>query len=169
LVADIDGIVHGHLPPDRQPATVAASVERVLLEPDLLPPHARRSSAGNYRTNVVHVAADGSFSIVALVWRPGQATPIHSHRAWCVVGVHCGEEFETRYRLDPTEGTRCLRAASTQSYGVGQVTWLDAPHDIHRVENRGRELAISVHVYGTDYRRYGSSILETFASTASTN
>ena len=37
--------------------------------------------------------------LVALVWLPGQATAIHDHLAWCVVGVHEGAEHETRYRL----------------------------------------------------------------------
>ena len=28
-----------------------------------------------------------------------QRTPIHDHVAWCVVGVHRGEEHEVRYRM----------------------------------------------------------------------
>jgi predicted metal-dependent enzyme (double-stranded beta helix superfamily) len=40
-----------------------------------------------YKSEVLHSEPDGSFSIVALVWRPGQVTPIHDHVTWCVFGV----------------------------------------------------------------------------------
>src|SRR3954470_6125528 len=39
------------------------------------------------RTHTLHVEPDGSFSVVALVARPGQSTRIHDHVTWCVFGV----------------------------------------------------------------------------------
>ena len=40
----------------------------------------------------LYVEPGGSFSIVALVWRPGQITRIHDHITWCVFGVIQGVE-----------------------------------------------------------------------------
>ena len=155
LLHEIDTVVHG----SGEPSRVAATLQRHLGDPDLLAPEHRASSADGYRTNVVHVAPDGAFSLVALVWRPGQRTPVHSHRSWCVVGVHEGAEVERSYtRVDGS----LLHLTETRRYEPGAVTWLSSPEEIHDVANAGDSIAISLHVYGLDYRRLGSSILETF-------
>ncbi|MGZ5019241.1 MAG: metal-dependent hydrolase, partial [Chthoniobacterales bacterium] len=41
---------------------------------------------------------------------------------------------------------------------VGSVASLIPPGDIHHVENAGRELAVSLHIYGADIGVLGSSI-----------
>jgi predicted metal-dependent enzyme (double-stranded beta helix superfamily) len=41
---------------------------------------------------------------------------------------------------------------------VGDVSGFAPPGDIHRVHNTGDVTAISVHVYGTDVTRVGSSV-----------
>src|SRR5690349_2220752 len=68
---------------------------------DLLTPEQREGDPDHYRQHILHAEPDGSFSIVALVWLPGQRTAIHDHVSWCVTGVHEGEEHERRYRLVP--------------------------------------------------------------------
>jgi predicted metal-dependent enzyme (double-stranded beta helix superfamily) len=103
----------------------------------------------------VHDEPGGAFSIVAMVWRPGQATPIHDHVTWCVTGVIQGAEHEERYRLRP-DGW--LEQDGTADSGTGDVTGLAPPGDIHRVRNIGNQTAISLHIYGTDVSRLGSSI-----------
>ena len=47
----------------------------------------------------MHAEPDGSFSVVGLVWRPGQITPIHDHVTWCVIGVLQGAEYEELFAL----------------------------------------------------------------------
>ncbi|MFC5429813.1 hypothetical protein ACFPTO_13545 [Paraburkholderia denitrificans] len=37
--------------------------------------------------NLIHEAPDKSLSLYALVWLPGQWTPVHGHGSWGVVGV----------------------------------------------------------------------------------
>ncbi|WP_336211693.1 hypothetical protein [Nonomuraea sp. LPB2021202275-12-8] len=39
------------------------------------------------RSRTPRVEPDGTFSVVALFTRPGQATSIHDHTTWCVVAV----------------------------------------------------------------------------------
>jgi 3-mercaptopropionate dioxygenase len=128
--------------------------------PDVLrgiPDGARR---GHDRSRTLHVEPDGTFSVVALVTRAGQATSIHDHTTWCVVAVIDGVEQEERFRLDPTgahlipTGERVDRA--------GSVTGFAPPGDIHRVSNVGTTVGISLHIYGTDIRRSGSSVRRTY-------
>ena len=40
---------------------------------------------------------------------------------------------------------------------VGDVSGFAPPGDIHRVRNIGETTAISIHIYGTDITRIGSS------------
>lgn len=60
----------------------------------------------------------------------------------------------TRYRL---AGDR-LVVEGTTTAGQGTVTGLLPPGDIHRVTNTSADLSISLHVYGLDVARRGSSI-----------
>jgi hypothetical protein len=46
----------------------------------------------------------------------------------------------------------------TSTNGAGDASGLAPPGDIHRVRNAGDETAISIHVYGTDVSRSGSSV-----------
>jgi 3-mercaptopropionate dioxygenase len=111
-----------------------------------------------YRQHILHVEPDGSFSIVALVWLPGQATPIHDHVSWCVVGVHRGQEHETAYELSEQDGEPCLVVTGSSVSPCGDVCALTPPGDIHHVMNAGDELAVSLHIYGADIGVLGSSI-----------
>jgi len=109
------------------------------------------------------VHPEGKYSIVALVWKPGQATPIHDHSCWCVVGVWQGVERESTYDLHESGGElRLVRRGATFA-GPGDVSVLVPPdEDIHRVENAGAGIAISLHVYGDDIAVRCSSINRTF-------
>ena len=58
---------------------VASELERNLPSPTVLDAEQRIGDPDAYRSHVLHSEPDGGFSIVALVWRPGQVTPIHDH------------------------------------------------------------------------------------------
>lgn len=143
-------------------ARVAAGVAERLapyLGTDFLTPAQREPDPAHYKQHILHVEADGRFSIVALVWLPGQETPIHDHVSWCVVGVHEGQEHETRYRVvEGDDGTPYLVEDGHTINPPGSTAALTPPGDIHKVANRGTSLAISLHVYGADIGKLGSSI-----------
>ena len=135
---------------------VAGELERHLLSPEQLTPEQRRGDPDRYRSHVLHVEGDGSFSIVALTWRPGQATEVHDHVTWCVFGVIQGIEYEEQFELD--ESGRFLIEAGSSAAAAGEVSGFAPPGDIHRVRNIGDTTAISIHIYGTDVSRIGSSV-----------
>jgi 3-mercaptopropionate dioxygenase len=135
---------------------VAGQLGRHLPSPDVLAPEQRDGDPERYRTHLLHAEPDGSFSIVALVWRPGQLTPIHDHVTWCVFGVIRGVEYEELFTLD--ERRACLVEAGRSANETGAVSGFAPPGDIHRVRNAGDETAISIHIYGTDVSRIGSSV-----------
>ena len=130
---------------------VAEQLRRHLPTPDLLTAEQRLGSPDSYRSHTLHVEPDGSFSIVALVWRPGQLTRIHDHITWCVFGVIQGVEHDELFDAD-------LNLIASNDNHVGDVDGFAPPGDIHRVHNTAEETAISIHIYGTDVTRIGSSV-----------
>ena len=134
---------------------VAAALRRRLPGPDLLlPPEQLRGDPAGYQTHLVHAEADGSFSVVVMVWRPGQATRIHDHLAWCVTGVLQGVEYEEIFALRGDH----LEVVARNQNPAGTVSGFAPPGDIHQVRNSGAGIAVSMHVYGTDITRVGSSV-----------
>src|SRR4029453_11709802 len=70
-----------------------------------LQPGHYRSDPGSYTRNLVYEAPDGDLSLYAIVWLPGQWTPVHDHGSWGVVGVVEGRLEERNYvRLSPDRG-----------------------------------------------------------------
>jgi predicted metal-dependent enzyme (double-stranded beta helix superfamily) len=129
---------------------VADELRRHLPTPDVLSAEQRAGSPDEYVGHTLHVEPDGSFSIVALVWRPGQITRIHDHVTWCVFGVIQGVEHEELFDAD-------LNLIGRSANHVGDVSGFAPPGDIHRVHNTSDTTAISIHIYGTDVARIGSS------------
>jgi 3-mercaptopropionate dioxygenase len=133
---------------------VADELERHLQSPDVLKSEQRVGDPDRYQSHLLHTEPDGSFSIVALVWRPGQMTPVHDHVTWCVYGVIQGTEYEL-FGLD--EEYECLVEAGSSAKRTGDVSGFAPPGDIHRDRNAGDGTAISIQVYGTDVSRIGTS------------
>ncbi|MFD9405521.1 cysteine dioxygenase [Streptomyces sp. NPDC059989] len=158
LVSEIRTVVDRGLAPDLTAYLVGELLGPHLGAPDLLTPAQQEGDSERYRQHVLHAESDGSFSVVALVWLPGQETCIHDHVSWCVAGVHEGEESERRYRLAPGAGSARLVPTEDVVNGQGEVCGFAPPGDIHKVRNSCGTKAISVHVYGADVSRLGTSI-----------
>jgi 3-mercaptopropionate dioxygenase len=133
---------------------VAAALRGRLPGPGLLSPGQLAGDPGGYQTHLVHAEPDGSFSIVVMVWRPGQQTPVHDHLTWCVTGVLQGTEYEEVYAHRGDH----LETVARNANPVGTVSGFAPPGDIHQVTNIGDAIAVSMHVYGTDITRVGSSV-----------
>lgn len=158
LVGSIRAVVQPDDDAARIGPAVAALLQPYLGSEDFLAAHELEPGETDYRQHILHVEPDGSFSIVALVWQPGQATPVHDHVSWCVVGVHLGEESETVYNLGGGESDPHLVVAAQTKNPTRSVATLLPPGDIHHVANGGDGLAVSLHVYGADISVLGSSI-----------
>ncbi len=163
LIADVRDVVQGDDEPAATSAAVAERLQPYLQDEQLLLPEQQEPDPTQYRQHILHVEPDGSFSIVALCWLPGQETPIHDHISWCVVGVHQGLEYETNYRLEvDADGNETLAETGLVTCKPGMTEALTPPGDIHKVWNGGDDLAISIHIYGADIGKLGSSILRRY-------
>jgi 3-mercaptopropionate dioxygenase len=133
---------------------VAAVLRRHQPGADLLTPGQLAGDPAGYQTHLLHAEPDGSFSVTVMVWLPGQETPVHDHLTWCVTAVLQGTEYEEIFA--PRDGH--LEVIARNENQAGAVSGFAPPGDIHRVRNIGSGIAVSMHVYGTDISRVGSSI-----------
>lgn len=129
---------------------VADQLRAHLPSPDVLTAEQRLGSPESYVGHTLYVEPDGSFSIVGLIWRPGQTTRIHDHVTWCVLGVIQGVEHEELFDAD-------LNLIGSRDNRAGDVDGFAPPGDIHRIRNNTETTAVSIHIYGTDVDRLGGS------------
>ncbi len=160
LITAIRTATDAHADWQQTAVLVADQLRRHLPGPEILTAGERAGDPAGYRCHVLHTEPDGSFSITALVWRPGQVTPIHDHVAWCVFGVLQGTEHEELYSLSADGGS--LTEVGRNVNKLGEVSGFAPPGDIHRVRNVSDQTAISMHIYGTDITRLGSSVRRTY-------
>src|SRR5690349_4040541 len=133
LIAGVRSAVERHAGWAQTAELVADELRTHLPSPeDVLTAEQRLGSPEDYTAHTLHVEPDGSFSIVALVWRPGQITRIHDHLTWCVLGVIRGVEHEELFDAD-------LNVIGESDNHVGHVSGFAPPGDIHRVHNTARE------------------------------
>jgi 3-mercaptopropionate dioxygenase len=136
---------------------VAGALRGRLPDPAvILPEPLRRGDPARYQSHLLYAEPDGSFSVAAMVWLPGQETTIHDHVAWCATAVLQDREHEEIFAL--ADGGRALELVARRANRPGSVSGFAPPGDIHRVRNTGDRVAISMHVYGADISRLGNSI-----------
>ncbi len=128
----------------------AALLEQLVAHDDWLPDAFAAPDPARYRQYLLHLDPARRFSVVSFVWGPGQATPIHDHRIWGLVGVLRGAERNQAYVRGEKGGLEPL--GSPELLGPGAVAAVSpAIGDIHSVANAYDDRAsISIHVYGGD-------------------
>jgi predicted metal-dependent enzyme (double-stranded beta helix superfamily) len=140
---------------------VAGVLRNQLPSPSMLTREQLNGDPAGYRTHLLHAEPDGSFSVAVMVWLPGQQTPVHDHLTWCVTAVLQGTEHEEVFA--PAAGGTALEVIARNENPAGAVSAFAPPGDIHRVSNAGAGTAVSMHVYGTDISRVGSSVRREYA------
>lgn len=126
-----------------------ALLRELVSRDDWLPEPFAEPDPVRYRQYLLHADPAGRFSLVSFVWGPGQATPIHDHTVWGLIGMLRGAEHSQAYRWQ--EG-RFVEDGDAVRLDPGQVEAV-SPRlgDVHRVRNAHDDrVSISIHVYGAD-------------------
>jgi 3-mercaptopropionate dioxygenase len=128
----------------------AGLLAALIAVDDWLPPACAAPDPARYRQYLLHCDSAERFSVVSFVWGPGQATPIHDHRVWGLVGMLRGAELVERFTREP-DWTLCA-AGEAHRLERGMVDRVGPlAGDIHRVANAFDDrVSISIHVYGAN-------------------
>ena len=135
---------------------IAPSMHQLLNgDKSFLKPQHFRSEPEHYARNAIHIEQDQSMSLFALVWLPGQWTPIHDHGTWGVVGVLEGTLEERNFmRVDGQSkdamGNIELARGGVILLSAGAVTsFVPNPDHIHITGNAdSQRRVVSLHLYG---------------------
>jgi predicted metal-dependent enzyme (double-stranded beta helix superfamily) len=153
LAAMLDAVDRAaRAPLDARPAAVARALALHAGVPDLL---AGRDCSCHPDRYARHLLGEGaSHAVVALVWRPGQLSPIHAHKTWCALAVHRGTM--TEHHFAPGEPPRPIAARLLPSGATshGQA----GPELIHRLGNCSAEVAVTIHAYGVAYACFAEEL-----------
>jgi len=125
-----------------------ALLSELVAHDDWLPAEYARPDPARYQQYLLHCDGRERFSVVSFVWAPGQATPVHDHRVWGLVGVLRGSELNEAFVRD--SAGNLVSAGPPERLAAGTVAAL-SPRigDVHRVANAERDrVSISIHVYG---------------------
>lgn len=127
-----------------------ALLHDLVQQDDWLPDCYAQPDPQRYQQYCLYVDPLERFSVVSFVWGPGQATPIHDHTVWGLIGMLRGSERCQAYAPD-AQGVYQPNGAE-QTLLPGHVEAV-SPRigDVHKVWNAlSDQASISIHVYGAD-------------------
>ena len=133
------------------------ALAEAAADPALLAPTQREGSADTYRRHLLAADPHGRYAIAALVWQPGQASPVHAHQTWCGYAVVEGRLSETIFEWD--DARQCASALRAQARKRGAVSFVRGGRGaIHRLGNCSDAPAVSLHIYGVEGARIGTHV-----------
>ncbi|MHC4471985.1 MAG: cysteine dioxygenase family protein [Planctomycetota bacterium] len=149
LIDDLDRAVDAGEAADCCREVKSALVRAVAREGRLVEPRLLTPTPDCYARRLLHRDAAGRYSVVLMVWGPGQSTPIHDHAGkWCVECVYLGRIRVTSYRIASRDEDRFRFETEDEiAAGLGDAGALIPPFEYHRIENPHREVAATIHVY----------------------
>ena len=139
------------------PRSIANSVREALTDSiradaSFIPDRFLRPAEDHYARRLIYMGADTRFSLLAMVWAPGETTPLHDHGGqWCVECVYRGEIVGTNYLLeDQRDDKFYFREHSSVREVEGESSALVPPFEHHVLANRSENPAVTLHVYANE-------------------
>ncbi|MGJ7609496.1 MULTISPECIES: cysteine dioxygenase [unclassified Variovorax] len=127
-----------------------ALLRTLVSRDDWLPEAFAQPDPARYQQFLLHADSTERFSVVSFVWGPGQATPVHDHTVWGLIGMLRGAEYSQGFALDGNGHAQPHGAAVRLDAGDVQAV-SPTVGDLHRVHNAHDErVSISIHVYGAN-------------------
>ena len=119
----------------------------LVLDPSYLVPAPER-----YARRLMHRDPSGRYTVIVMVWGPGQGTPLHDHAGiWCVECVYRGRIHVTSYSVrgeNPETGVVQFEKETEILAGPGEAGALIPPFEYHVIANADETASITIHVYG---------------------
>jgi predicted metal-dependent enzyme (double-stranded beta helix superfamily) len=133
------------------------AIRRLLAEKNFLPEEATLTSDKSYARHLLHTDRENRFCIAAMVWTPGQGTPIHDHDgSWGMIGMVRGKLEVVNFYAEEaqiTSGEVDLTSEAPNVPSAGSEACVCGCADIHAVNNRFDETAISIHIYARELQK----------------
>jgi len=118
-----------------------AAIGSLLDDEEMIP------AEDGYARHILYADPERRFTLLSLVWLPGQFTPVHGHTAWGVVGVYAGTPTEARFSKKDDGAVQktayLCRPGDVTTTSVGTT-------EMHRIINASADKVVTLHCYGLD-------------------
>ncbi|WP_158964480.1 cysteine dioxygenase family protein [Chachezhania sediminis] len=149
FVCDMTDLADRNLGEPELLAQAQPLLAQLLTNDEWLPDAYAEPSPERYQQYLLHCDVKQRFSIVSFVWGPGQATPIHDHTVWGLIGVLRGSERAQRYVQAEGEMHKTGEMEILETGAIDAVS--PTVGDIHEVKNGLlHRPSVSIHVYGAN-------------------
>jgi predicted metal-dependent enzyme (double-stranded beta helix superfamily) len=155
LMAEIGEACNGHA--DAMGDRIRCALRAAAMTPGFLSAEFRASCAGCYARHTIASDPAGRFTLLSIVWGPGQFSPPHAHDTWCAYAVAENVLTETLFEYDAARGKALPTGVSLREPGYACFAGAGL-EQIHRLGNAGSVPAISIHAYGVDSSRVGTHV-----------
>lgn len=133
------------------------NVKRVLMDvvgrgEEFVEARFLKPAPDRYARRLLHRDPQNRYTVLVMVWGPGQATPLHDHAGiWCVECVYKGRIRVTSYAVrggDPESGIVQFSRENEVHAGPGEAGALIPPFEYHVLANADEQPSVTLHVYG---------------------
>jgi 3-mercaptopropionate dioxygenase len=136
-----------------------AHLQALIATDAWLPAQYKQPDPNTYQSLALYVDPASRYSVVSFVWGPGQATGIHNHTVWGLVGVLDGAETCEEYSRDANASFVKNHAHALERGAIDRVS--PTIGDVHKVSNAFADRAsVSIHVYGGDIGRIERNVFD---------
>ncbi|MFT5111465.1 MAG: putative metal-dependent enzyme (double-stranded beta helix superfamily) [Parasphingorhabdus sp.] len=156
FVRETRAVISGNYEPSVNVEKIVPLMFKLLSgDKSFLKPEHFQNHPDHYARNAIFVDDAGLMSLYALVWQPGQWTPIHDHGTWGVVGVHEGVLEECSFVRSGSQSGAELDNIDLLRGGVillppdSVTSFVPNPDHIHLTGNPSLDKrVVSLHLYG---------------------
>ncbi|CAG4923145.1 cysteine dioxygenase family protein [Paraburkholderia gardini] len=146
---------------------VRAALAEAIADDTLLGSTQREGSPDGYRRHLLAADPLGRYAVAALVWMPGQMSPVHAHHTWCGYAVIEGALTETAFEWN--EAGQCASEVRTHPRERSAVSFTRAGRTgIHQLGNLSDARAVSLHVYGVQGEQIATHVNDLLRVAAAT-
>lgn len=150
FVTGLAALVDGGADEARIVGEGGALLGELVAHDDWLPDELARPDPQYYRQYLLYRDPAARFSVVSFVWGPGQATPVHDHTVWGLIGLLRGAEIDQHYR-HASDGALEADGAPRRLERGAVAAVSPTLGDVHQVSNAYDDrVSIGIHVYGAD-------------------
>ncbi|WP_106496278.1 cysteine dioxygenase family protein [Lentibacillus sp. Marseille-P4043] len=157
FIKDLTNVVEATNDDSERVSQAEHHLSKLLCTKSWLPMEKLSASNNNYARHSLYRDPQDRFEVLALIWEPGQSTPLHDHDGtWGVEGVVSGRMKILNYlQLESySDQTTKLHHAGTMTINEQSTGELLPPADCHILKPEGGETVITVHVYGKQLKKF---------------
>jgi predicted metal-dependent enzyme (double-stranded beta helix superfamily) len=152
LCLHLEKVVDNSRPLETAIAVKEALEHAVRTGGEIIPAQFLEPARDRYARRLIYMGEGRRFSLLAMVWNPGQGTPLHDHGgAWCVECIYRGSMRSTNYLFEgEREGIYQFRKKCMNFDVQGDASALVPPLDHHVLDNPGDSPSVTLHVYAEE-------------------